>query len=322
MAHNKPSVAVIGCGYWGKNLVRKFAELEVLVAVADASPAVASGMSAQYGVPARPVDDILGDSSIDAVAIAAPAELHHDLAVAAFAAGKHVFVEKPIALTMDDARAMQEAAQRAGRTLMVGHLLQYHPAFLKLKEIVREGALGRLRYIYSRRLNLGKVRTREDVLWSFAPHDISMILALAGEAPDMVFARGAQFLTPGLSDFAIAHLGFANGIRAHVEASWLNPTKEQRLVVVGEDAMVEFNDRADWGQKLTLYRHRAEIADGEPVVEAAAAEPLELEPVEPLLNECRHFLDFIRSGEPPYTDGVEAMAVLGVLQAASESMLR
>ena len=316
MSLKEPSVAVIGCGYWGKNLVRDFHGLKALVAINDPDRDAAASMAKQYGVKALGVDEILADDSIDGVVIAAPAEFHADLAIRSFAAGKHVYVEKPIALTIDDAQKMIDASKKAGRILMVGHLLQYHPVFLKLKELVADGELGKLRYIYSRRLSLGKLRTEENVLWSFAPHDISMILTLAGEEPDDVHGIAGSFLQDKISDFASIHMSFANGIKAHVDTSWLNPFKEQRLVVIGDKAMVEFCDsEGDWGDKLKLYRHKAEIIDGVPSIDKAEAEHIEVVQDNPLINECRHFLMFMKNNETPYTDGEEALAVLKVLHA-------
>ena len=231
-------------------------------------------------------------------------------------------MEKPIALTLEDAEAMVAAGQKAGRVLMVGHLLQYHPAFLKLKELVRDGALGRLRYVYSRRLNLGKLRTEENVLWSFAPHDISMILSLADEEPNEVHGIAGNYLQQHISDFASIHMTFPSGMMAHVDASWLNPFKEQRLVVIGEKAMAEFDDRAPWPEKLKLYRHVAEIVDGKPRLEAASPECVDIADDEPLLNECRHFLAFVARGETPFTDGHEAIRVLKVLRAGDATLHR
>ncbi len=295
--------------------MRNFFELGVLGAISDPDPAVQKRMHEAYGVSCLTVDEILADSNIDAVVIAVPAQMHHCLALKALEAGKHVFVEKPITLTMEDARELCDTAGARSRTLMVGHLLQYHPAFLKLKEMVRAGELGKLRYLFSRRLSIGKIRTHENVLWSFAPHDISMILALTGQEPDRVSGFANSVLQPGISDFASVQMAFPDGVRAHIEVSWLNPVKEQRLVVIGEKASAVFDDQAGWPQKLQLYRHRAEIVDGMPVLEKAEAEAVQFEPAEPLRNQCTHFLDFCRSGETPYTDGREAMSVLRVLRA-------
>ena len=202
MTEKSLSVAVIGCGYWGRNLVRDFHGLEALVAVSDPNQNTAKSMAEQYGVKALDVDEIMADDSIDGIVIAAPAEVHAELALKGFEAGKHVYVEKPISLSIRDAEKMIAASDKAERILMVGHLLQYHPVFLKLKELVANGELGKLRYIYSRRLSLGKLRTEENVLWSFAPHDISMILALAGEEPTDVHGFAGNFLQDKISDFA------------------------------------------------------------------------------------------------------------------------
>lgn len=309
-------VAVLGCGYWGRNLVRNFHSLGALACICDTDHDTADALARQYEVERRDLDAVLADDDIEAVVIAAPAEQHHRLAMAAIGAGKHVFVEKPIALNMADAEEICAAAQKAGVTLMVGHLLQYHPAFLRLKEVVRSGELGRLRYVYSRRLNIGKLRTHENVLWSFAPHDISMILALIDAEPERIDGFGGCFLQDSISDFHNVRLTFPGGVKAHIDVSWLNPFKEQRLVVVGSDAMVEFDDQAEWYEKLKIYKHRAEIVNGFPVLEPSPADVIKVTPGEPLRNECAHFLKFVRTGETPYTDGREAMRVLRVLVEA------
>ena len=204
---------------------------------------------------------VLGDDGIDAVAIAAPAGLHARLAEEALEAGKHVFVEKPLALAVAEAEAVTQLAERQDRRLMVGHLLQYHPAFMRLRELVRDGALGRLQYIYSNRLNLGKVRREEDILWSFAPHDISMILSLVGQEPTRIGAEGSYYLHNAIADVTTTHLAFPGGEQAHVFVSWLHPFKEQKLVVIGDRAMAVFDDGQPWPSKLLLYRHRIEWRD-------------------------------------------------------------
>jgi UDP-2-acetamido-3-amino-2,3-dideoxy-glucuronate N-acetyltransferase len=313
-------VAVLGCGYWGKNIVRSFHELGALAAISDPFPKTASEVSTKFGVPALSFEDILADETIQGVAIAAPAEQHFELARAAFNAGKHVFVEKPIALSMSDAREMTRLAKERDLTLMVGHLLQYHPAFERLKEMIASGALGRLQYIYSNRLNLGKIRREENVLWSFAPHDISMILTLAGEEPARVFATGASYLHKTLADVTTTHLSFPNGVEAHVFVSWLHPFKEQKLTVVGEKAMAVFNDGEPWERKLQIFAHRIDWSNGVPTPVKSDGEYIELVPDEPLKRECSHFLEMIASGTAPRTDGIEGLRVLKVLQAAQQSL--
>lgn len=310
-------IAVIGCGHWGKNLVRNFSEIGVLEAVCDQSEDVAEKFAAQYGVKALGWDAILKqESSIDGVVIAAPAILHYKLAHQALAAGKHVFVEKPLSLNVNEAEFLCDLAEEKNLTLMVGHLLHYHPGFIKLKEMVANGELGKLQYIYSNRANLGKIRREENILWSFAPHDISMILALAGEEPDDVDAVGANFLDNEIYDVTTTHLSFSNGIRSHIFVSWLHPFKEQKLVVVGDQAMAVFDDLKPKEEKLTLYNHKIHWEDGMPVPEKSEGVFVALDDLEPLKNECEHFLNCIVRGEQPTTDGREGIRVLNVLQNA------
>ena len=314
-------VAQVGCGYWGKNLARNFAEIGALGAVVDGNPQVAAAMSAQHGAPVRTLDEVLADPAIAGIAFATPAETHAGLAARALAAGKHVYVEKPMALTAAECRAMIADAARAGRVLMVGHLLQYHPVFAALRDLVASDGIGGLRYLYSNRLSLGKFRVEEDVLWSFAPHDISMILALANRPVAEVSAQGAAFVTPGVSDMATCQIGFEGGLRAHVFASWSHPFKEQRLVAVGETGMAVFEDSApDWDRKLALYRHRIDSSGPVPVPTAAPADYVAVPKGEPLKEECREFVAAIREGRAPRTDGAEGLAVIDVLERASAAM--
>ncbi len=315
-----PAVAVIGCGHWGKNHVRNFHALGALVAVSDANADLAGKMSETYDVPAREVGEILADTAIAGGVIAAPAEAHAELAIRALEAGKHVFVEKPLALTVAEAQGVLAAAQKAGRIVMVGHLLQYHSAFLKLKDMVAAGELGKLQYLYSNRLNLGKIRREENALWSFAPHDISMILALVGDMPTAVRAEGGSYLHEVIADVTTTHLTFPGGVQAHVFVSWLHPFKEQKLVVVGDKAMAVFNDGEPWDRKLLIYPHKIDWRDGVPTPEKADAQAVPLEESEPLRAECQHFLDSMAAGTAPRTDGEEGMRVLSVLEQAEADM--
>jgi UDP-2-acetamido-3-amino-2,3-dideoxy-glucuronate N-acetyltransferase len=313
-------VAVAGCGYWGRNLVRNYANLGALAAIHDPDPAVAADLAQKHGAPALSWLDILADQSIEGVVIAAPAILHATLAHQALEAGKHVFVEKPLALEVGEAEALCVLAERHNRVLMVGHLLQYHPAFLALKEQVAQGELGRLQYLYSNRLNLGKVRREENILWSFAPHDISMILSLVGSEPESVEAVSASYLHKRVADVTTTHLAFPAGERAHVFVSWLHPFKEQKLVVVGDQAMAVFDDTEPWERKLVVYRHKIEWRNGIPQPSKADGAPVALTQQEPLLLECQHFLSCVEDGTRPRTDGREGVRVLRVLQAAQRSM--
>jgi predicted dehydrogenase/acetyltransferase-like isoleucine patch superfamily enzyme len=319
-----PRVAVIGCGYWGKNLVRDFAGHGALEAIVEANPATRAELSAKHGARALELDAALADPAIDGVVIAAPAELHHGLARAALEAGKHVYVEKPLALGVKEGEELVALASRRGRVLMVGHLLQYHPAFLALKAFVASGAIGRITYVYSNRLSYGILRREEDVLWSFAPHDLSMILGLVGEEPSEVSAFAAPTLHPVIGDFCQVQMAFPGGARGHVFCSWLHPFKEQRLVVVGERGAVVFEDSArDPADKLKHYAHGVEWINGVPRAVKGPAEggaPIPYGDGNPLKDECRHFLDSIASGAAPRTDGAEGLRVLRVLERASAAL--
>lgn len=313
-------VAVVGCGYWGKNLVRTFSELQALAALCDAHTETAQTLSQQYCVPVLSLEAILSDPTLDGVVIAAPAVFHAPLIQQALLADKHVFVEKPLALSVADGQALANLARAQNKLLMIGHLLQYHTAFLALKDLVEAGKLGALQYIYSHRLNLGKIRTEENVLWSFAPHDFSMILGLAKDLPEKIWATGTASLNPALADTATAHLFFRDGLKAHVFVSWLHPEKEQKLVVVGDKGMAVFNDRLPWAEKLQLYPAPIQWENGLPSVKKGDPVCLPCEPLEPLKKECRHFLRCMEKNEPPRTDGPEGLRVLQVLQAAEQSM--
>jgi UDP-2-acetamido-3-amino-2,3-dideoxy-glucuronate N-acetyltransferase len=319
MAQSK-HVAVVGCGYWGKNVVRNFASLGALGAVVDADAATAERFATELGVPALSWEAALAARKIAAVAIAAPAALHARLAGEALAAGKDVFVEKPLALDLAEAEALCRAADAGKRILMVGHLLQYHPAFLKLRALIDAGELGRLQYIYSNRLNLGKFRREENILWSFAPHDISMILGLVGAEPSEVEVVGAALLHAVVADVTVTHLAFPTGTRAHIFVSWLHPFKEQKLIAVGDAGMAVFDDGQPWESKLTLYRHKIHWRGGMPEPAKAEGEPVAVDAAEPLALECRHFLDCVATRQTPRTDGREGVRVLKVLQRAQQGL--
>ncbi|MBL0941272.1 MAG: Gfo/Idh/MocA family oxidoreductase, partial [Alphaproteobacteria bacterium] len=312
-------ISVIGCGHWGKNLVRNFAELGALHSVCDANQEVAHEISQAYGVPSQTLDQVF-TSDCEGVVIAAPAAQHYDLTQKALQAKKHVFVEKPLSLKVVEAKKLGDLSLQVDRKLMVGHLLQYHPAFLKLKQLLAKGNLGRLQYIYSNRLNLGKFRNEENILWSFAPHDISMILALVGDLPATVYATGACYLNPSIHDVTTTHLTFKNGIQAHIFVSWLHPYKEQKLVVVGDRGMAVFDDGQPWSEKLKLYPHQVTWSDGMPRPEKADVVHVPLEVAEPLKLECQHFIESIATNLRPCTDAEEGLRVLQVLEAAQQSL--
>ncbi len=324
MTSRAPRIGIVGLGYWGANLLRNLDALGALAAMHDAAPAARTKAAATYPSArmASSVDEILADPGIDGVMIATPAATHGGLVRQALAAGKHVFVEKPLCLNLEEAARLAEEAERQRRVLMVGHLLHYHPAFAALRDSVRANVLGPLRYIYSHRLSLGKIRREENALWSFAPHDISMILALVGAMPERVSAEGAQFLSDGVADTTLSHLTFPGGMQAHVFVSWLHPYKDQRLVVVGEHAMAVFNDVAAGPEKLLLYEHKAGWSGDIPVVTKAEARPIPCGSEEPLRRECEVFLAAITGGPRPPSDATEGIRVLTVLDACQRALER
>ena len=311
-------VAVVGCGYWGKNLVRVFAELGALSMVCDEDPSnrQLAARTAAHAEIVPEFDSVL-ESDSSGVVLATPAETHYELARRALESGKDVFVEKPLALTHEEGIRLVELADGRGQVLMVGHVLEYHPAVVKLTDMVRAEELGEIYYLYSHRLSLGKVRREENILWSFAPHDIAVILRLMGKMPIQVSAAGSSFLQPGIADVTVTNLLFEYGVRAHVFVSWLHPFKEQRLVVVGSRKMATFDDVA---RKLLLYDQRVEITKGEPIPIRGPGEEIPFATDEPLAVECRAFLDAMATRRPPLSDGHSGVRVLQVLQGAQDSL--
>jgi UDP-2-acetamido-3-amino-2,3-dideoxy-glucuronate N-acetyltransferase len=316
-----PRVAVVGSGYWGKNLVRNFANLGALSVVCDSHTETLRALGEQYP-QCRTVTsyaEVLRDDAIQAVAIATPAETHGAMVREALIAGKDVFVEKPLCLSAEQGQSLVALARERGRILMVGHLLWYHPAILKLKELIDTGELGRIQYIYSNRLNLGKIRREENILWSFAPHDISVILGLLGEMPTSVLAQGGNYLHEQIADTTVTLLSFLSGVKAHIFVSWLHPFKEQKLIVVGDQKMAVFDDM-EKKDKLLLYSHSIKWKSQVPVANRAEAQIVEVGTEEPLREECAHFLDSIRTRRRPRTDGEEGVRVLSVLQQCQRAL--
>jgi UDP-2-acetamido-3-amino-2,3-dideoxy-glucuronate N-acetyltransferase len=316
-------VVVLGTGYWGINHVRNFAQLNALAGIFDALPERRAEINKKFGLKKNydSVDAVFADSKISGVVIATPAVTHYELAKQAIASGKDVLVEKPLSLKYSQAQELDEFAKKKKRILMVGHLLQYHAGFRKLYELVDSGELGTLEYIYSNRLNLGKIRTEENILWSFAPHDISVMLMITKSLPIQVSVTGGNYLQPNVADTTVSTFVFDQGIRGHIYVSWLHPFKEQRVVVVGSKRMASFDDRAPKGQKLLLYEKKISMVNGMIVAEKPEAKPVAFdEETEPLRAECQHFLDCIESRETPRTDGQEGLGVLKVLQSCQRSL--
>ncbi len=316
-------VAVIGAGYWGRNLIRNFHQLETLKLICDKNEmalAQFKGLNPSVEVSLS-FNEVFSREDIQGVVIATPAETHFPIAREALLSGKHVFVEKPLVLLEKEGEELIAIARDNKLVLMVGHLLQYHPIFMHLKQLALSGELGRINYIYSHRLNLGKIRREENILWSFAPHDISMILSLAGEEPESVVATGGNYLHKKIADVTTTHLEFASGLKSHIFVSWLHPFKDQKLVVVGDRKMAVFDDTQPWPGKFLLYPHEIKWKDHMPVPSKAEPEHVNSIPEkEPLRLECEHFLDCVSTGQRPRTDGPEGLRVLRVLNASQRSL--
>jgi UDP-2-acetamido-3-amino-2,3-dideoxy-glucuronate N-acetyltransferase len=318
---NQIAVGVVGCGYWGKNLVRNFHQLGNLRVICDVDRPRLEQLQKEYeGVDiCDSYEELFQRKDIQGIVIAAPAIQHYSLAKRALELGKDVFVEKPLALNVEHAEELTKLARKTDRILMVGHLLQYHPAIDKLKALIRDGVLGKVQYISSSRLNFGKLRTEENILWSFAPHDISAILNLLGEEPTSVAAHGGNYLNADVADVTLTSCEFASGVTAHIFVSWLHPFKEQKLVIVGDRQMAVFDDM-ETDRKLVLYPHQIEWIDRHPIARRSEGQVIALPPVEPLRLECSHFLECISTRQTPKTDGENGVRVLRILNASERSL--
>ena len=316
-------IALIGAGYWGKNLLRNLYELNVLHTVCEINQEIIAKRKKQFpGVYyTTSYEEVLTNKEIKAVVIATPAATHYEKTKQALLANKDVFVEKPLALKVEEGEELVNLAKEKKRILMVGHLLQYHPAVLKLKQLIKNGKLGKIQYVYSNRLNIGKLRTEENILWSFAPHDISIILMLLEEEPVKVSAFGSDILNKGIYDTTVTTLEFKSGIKGHIFVSWLNPFKEQKLVVVGSKKMAVFDDVSK--EKLFIYPHKIEWKDGKiPVAHKAEFYTVDVEQKEPLKEEMKHFIECVLERKTPRTDGEEGLRVLKILKKAERNLKR
>jgi predicted dehydrogenase len=320
-------VGVAGLGYWGPNLARIFAALPGCELTWCCDPSAQARDQAALSVTGArltgDLGDLLDDPDLDAVALATPVSTHAALAAAVVEAGKHCFVEKPLAQSAADAERVVALAEASGRTLMVGHLLEYHPAVRKLKELIDSGELGdRIFYIYGNRLNLGKLRADENALWSLGAHDVSVVLHLVDEDPIELIAHGESYVRGGIEDVVFCFLRFPSGLAAHLHLSWLDPHKERRLVVVGSRRMATFDDMALEG-KLTIYdKGFDEDAHGygEYITRAGGSYRPRITNMEPLRLECEHFISCIRDGERPLSDGESGLRVVRVLEALQRSL--
>jgi predicted dehydrogenase len=319
-------VGVVGLGYWGPNLARNFAAIPgcELAWLCDASADARARLQSSFPAARATgeLGELLEDPMLDAIVLATPVPTHAQLAVAVANAGKHCFVEKPLATTAADAERAVAAAAQTGKTLMVGHLLEYHPAVARLKELVDSGELGSLYYIYGNRLNLGKLRADENALWSLGAHDVSVALHLIGEEPEECLAHGASYVRKNVQDVVFCYLRFPSGIVAHLHLSWLDPHKERRITVVGERRMATFDDMLIEG-KLTIYDKGFDEDTnswGEYIARSGDTFSPRIANVEPLRIECQHFIDCIRGGATPRSDGHSGLRVVRVLEALQRSL--
>ncbi|WP_455476749.1 Gfo/Idh/MocA family protein [Bartonella sp. B41] len=310
-----PRVAVLGCGYWGENHVRTLRDLGSLAAVSDVDIERAMVLARAYGIEAIVPKDLFVHADIDALVLALPPQFHTENALHAVQNGKDVLVEKPIALNVADAEYQVQVANECGRIFMVGHILRFHPAFEKMCELVAEGDLGDIRYIYSHRLGFGKFHTQSDALWDLAPHDLSMILALTGCEPSEVWGEGAA-VVDRLSDFSHIHLIFPNGVRSHLFTSRLSPYRERRLTVVGTKATLVFDDMEPWSRKLALHSFAVWKEDKGFAFNVNEPSYIDIHEGLPLTCELQHFLHCIKTRQSPRTGGDDAVAVLRILTAA------
>jgi UDP-2-acetamido-3-amino-2,3-dideoxy-glucuronate N-acetyltransferase len=315
------NIAVIGGGYWGKNLVRNFAELGALHTICDVDAKALADFKTRYPTVNTETDftRVLQNKDIAGVVIATPAALHYNMAKQALQAGKDTFVEKPLALKIKEGQELVKLAEKNGKILMVGHLLEYHPAVVKLKEIINKGELGKIQYIYSNRLNFGKIRTEENILWSFAPHDISVILSLLdGEMPFEITTHGGYYLHQDIADVTLTTMSFRSGAKAHIFVSWLHPYKEQKLVVIGDRKMAEFNDTSK--DKLVVFKHKIEWVGEKPITHPGEPEVIKVSDDEPLKLECQEFINVIKTRKKPRTDGRNGLRVLEILSSCQRSL--
>ena len=313
-AHQNINIAVIGCGMWGRNIARNCAKLGVLTYVVDESAEKADEFAQTFSANSADFSAVCADQAIHGIMISASAKAHELLAIEALNAGKHVFVEKPMSLTLASAKAMNKAAMRAGRQLMIGHLIRYHPGFIELLAQVREGAVGKLRHIQANRLAMGRIRNTESALLDLCPHDLSLILELTGSLPTRVVCFGAAHITPGIVDVLSTGMGFANGVSADMTTSWINPIKKHELIVTGQTGSLMFDDTKPWPEKLTLFTDHITQAGEMFVVERDNPIHLPIEEKEPLKEEILAFIQVCQTGQPAPTNGDEGVAVQTVLE--------
>ena len=305
---------LIGCGMWGRNLARNLSQLGALASVADRDAENAAAFADEFGGKADSIDAVLEQHDLDGIIIATPAFTHADLACRALAAGRHVYVEKPLAMSLDEANRIAAAARDARRVVMVGHLIRYHQAFITLQQEIASGRIGKVQHVMANRLAMGRIRSNESVIHDLCPHDTSLLLALMGEEPTSVSCAGASHITPGIVDHVSAMFAFSDERTAAMNISWISPYKEHRLIVIGSSGSIVFDDSRPWAEKLSLFRDDIQpqgdgfaISRSEPVF-------LPVDESEPLKEEVATFIDCCDTGKVPPTDLTEALAVQRVLE--------
>ena len=314
-------IGLIGCGMWGNNLARNLVQLDALVAVADRNVKAANDFASAFNVSAMSVDELIEHKNIDGIVIATGAASHVELALAGLIANKHIFIEKPLSLTLAGAHAISDAAKSAKRQVMVGHLIRYHAAFIKLQEQLAAGAIGSLCHVQANRLAMGRIRTTESVLFDLCPHDLSLILALVGDLPNKIHCVGASHMTPGIVDFLTSFLGFDSGVSAGMQTSWLSPFKEHRLTIIGSAGALVFDDTKLWSEKLTLFQDQMQLNGEHFLIDRASPITLPLTKAEPLKAEMRAFIQSCDDNSPTPTDINEAVAVQQVLEMLQNNLI-
>ena len=309
------NIALIGCGMWGRNIARNLAGLGALSCVHDAIEERGVSFASQFDSCYRTLEAILEDPNINGIMIASNASTHKDLAIKALQAGKQVFIEKPMALTLADAQVIADTVDKTDNQVMVGHLIRYHPAFQTLQQQITSGAVGKVKHIQANRLAMGRIRNTESVLFDLCPHDLSLILTLADGLPENVICHGVSHISENVVDILSTALGFANGVSAHMQTSWLSPYKEHRLTVTGENGSLVFDDTKPWTEKLVLYQDQITQTGDLFLIERASPLALSVPESEPLKDEVSAFIRLCDEGLLPPTNVHEALNVQKVLEA-------
>ena len=314
-------VCVVGAGYWGKNHISALNKLGVLRGVVEYNPKILSSLSKEYpNVSFYENIDLALKEDYDGFTVATPSESHYSISKQIISAGKHVLIEKPMALSIEDSEELLLLSEKFNVNLMVGHLLLFHPAIIKIKEMIDEGSIGDLQYLYSNRLNLGKVRTEENVFWSLAPHDIAIFQYLTNSSPKIIHSKGSTFLQEGIPDSTMTIFKYENGVEGHIFVSWLHPFKEHRLVVIGTEAMISFEDSIG-GKPLKLYSKKFDLINGVPEKIDGPVESISYENKMPLTEELSYFINHLDGKKPKIANGENGLEVMKVLVKASEQLL-